>query len=175
MVTEEISVGLVIERWLANSQWGSITWRPSIVFPTAPDVAAWTSLGNTATTRLYYAGEQTINLYSTETANYIDNLSTGSPRLWVVLRPSGDEPPVGVVAVTADPSEGEAFTEPGSDVVETVPMPAEVAAAIARFIAAHHVERVFEKRKRGGGPAKGTPSTGLDRGPPVALKRDGDR
>jgi hypothetical protein len=85
--------------------------------------------------------------------------------LWVVLRPNGDEPPCEVVAVTADPSEGEAFTEPGCDVVETVPMPPEIAAVIAQFVAEHHVERVFEKRKRDKTKSKEYGPGGLDRGP----------
>ena len=46
-----------------------------------------------------------------------------APLLWVVLRPTGAEPPYDVLAVTADPAEGEASTEAGNDLVETVPMP----------------------------------------------------
>ena len=50
--------------------------------------------------------------------------------------------------MTADPAEGEAFTDAGSNVVEAVPMPPEVARSIGRFIAEHHVERPFVKRRR---------------------------
>lgn len=148
MAYGEMIVGLVVERWAAASTWGSVTWRPSMVFACPPDAAAWTPLGGTADRDLFYSGPQTIHLYSTETGNYRDNLETGAPLLWVVLRPLGDQPPLEVVAVTADPSEGEAFTEPGQDVVETVVMPPEIAAIVAQFIADHHVERIFEKRKR---------------------------
>ncbi len=49
---------------------------------------------------------------------------------------------------TADPAEGEAFTEAGSNLVEAVPMPAVLRTAIESFIAEHHVEREFFKRKR---------------------------
>ena len=171
MVEQDIAVGLVVERWAAASEWGSVTWRPSQVFASAPEVAAWTPLGGNATTKRYYGGEHTIHLYSTETANYVDNLATGAPLLWVILRPVGDEPPVEIVAVTADPSEGEAFTEPGTDVVETVAMPPEIAAEIAAFIAAHHIERVFEKRKRDKSTPKGYGPGGLHRGPPPPLKK----
>jgi len=51
--------------------------------------------------------------------------------------------------VTADPAEGEAFTDPGNDLIETVPMPVAIAATIGNFIAEHHVERPFIKRRRG--------------------------
>ena len=118
---------------------------------------AWTPLGRTAQCVRYYAGEAAIHLYSTETANYRDNLASGAPKLWVVLRPVGPEPPVEVPLVTADPSEGEASTEAGSDVVETVDMPAGIAAQIASFVEAHHVERPFLKRKRDRGKPSDRP------------------
>ena len=53
-----------------------------------------------------------------------------------------------MAAVTADPAEGEAFTETGGDLVEAVPMPATIGETIAAFIAEHHVERAFYKRER---------------------------
>ena len=53
-----------------------------------------------------------------------------------------------ITSVLADPAEGEAMTEAGNDLVETVPMPESVQAAIRQFVAEHHVERQFTKRKR---------------------------
>src|SRR5262249_20169983 len=70
------------------------------------------------------------------------------PYLWVVLRPTGGDPPFSVVTVTADPTEGEAFTETGTDLVEPLPMPEPIAKTVSAFVAEHHVERTFEKRKR---------------------------
>jgi hypothetical protein len=89
-----------------------------------------------------------IDLHRTETANYLDNLQSGNPQLWVVLRPTGSVPPYEVIAVTADPAEGEAFTEAGNDLVETVPMPGPIVRTLEAFIAEHHVERPFFKRQR---------------------------
>ena len=100
--------------------------------------------------------------YRTETANYIDNLGSGAPQLWVVLRPTDGEPPYEVLAVTADPAEGEAFTEAGNDLVETVPMPADIKDALEAFVAEHHVERTFFKRQRDSG-AEGAPGGGRKR------------
>jgi hypothetical protein len=85
--------------------------------------------------------------HRTDTPTYRDNLATGDPRIWVVLRPQPEGPPL-VFAITADPAEGEMFTEAGNDQVDNVAMPAEIAAALAEFIAEHHVERAFIKRKR---------------------------
>jgi hypothetical protein len=53
-----------------------------------------------------------------------------------------------VLAVTADPAEGEAFAEAGNDLIETVPMPESLIAALETFIAEHHVERPHYKRQR---------------------------
>ena len=96
----------------------------------------------------FYAGAASIELYRTETANYLSNLNSAVPSLWVALRPTGSEPPYDVQAVTADPAEGEAFTEAGNDLVDTVPMPTAIAEALEAFIAEHHVERPFFKRQR---------------------------
>jgi hypothetical protein len=68
--------------------------------------------------------------------------------LWVALRPTGVEPPYDVIAVTADPAEGEALTEVGNDLVDVVPMPEAVREVVDAFVAEHHVERPFVKRKR---------------------------
>jgi hypothetical protein len=119
-----ITVGVVVERRAATSAWIDHVWRPVNVL----------------------AAE--VNLYRSETTNYRDNLASGDPALWVVLRPTGADPPFEIVTVTADPAEGEAFTETGTDLVETVPMPAAVAETVAAFVAEHHVERTFHKRQR---------------------------
>jgi Protein of unknown function (DUF3305) len=148
MIEEKLTVGLVVERRMLTGPWGGVAWRPVAVFPTPPDVAPWTPLGGSGEVMRYYAGEAHVHLYSTDTTNYRDNLESGAPKLWVVLRPDGDAPPIDVVAVTADPAEGEASTEAGENVVETIDMPGEIAATVADFIAAHHVERPIIKRKR---------------------------
>ena len=79
---------------------------------------------------------------------YRDNLASAAPSLWVALRPTGVEPPYAIVAVTADPAEGESFTQAGDDLVEAVPMPPPVRDLVAAFVAEHHVERPFVKRER---------------------------
>lgn len=150
MIEAEIVIGIVIERRRLTGEWGGIAWRPITIFPQPPDVAPWTPLGAGRDITRYYAGVVPVRLYSTDTANYRDNLSSGAPKLWVVMRPDGAEPPVEVLMVTADPAEGEANTEAGNNVVETIDMPPEVAGAIAAFIAAHHVERPILKRRRDG-------------------------
>jgi hypothetical protein len=65
----------------------------------------------------------------------------------VALR--GDDPArTEVVCVTADPYEGEGLASDLDLIVDAVPMPEAVQAAVAAFIDAHHVEMPFKKRKR---------------------------
>jgi hypothetical protein len=155
-----ISVGVVVERRKAKSPWIDFTWQPVSVLAGQPDAAAWTVLTEEGDATLFYAGAAEIQLFRTETTNYRDNLASGAPSLWVVLRPTDVEPPYEIVAVTADPAEGEAFTEAGNDLVERVPMPDPIRDALDAFVAQHHVERQFFKRKR-------------DRADPEALARRG--
>jgi len=147
MIEETLMVGLVVECVPATSKWADPSWRPSAVFAVPPETPAWTPLGKSGENDVFYAGAAMVALYSTETANYLTNLAAG-PKLWVVLRGTGAEPPVEVVVVTADPAEGEAFTETGTDIVETIDMPAEIASALSEFVERHHVERPFFKRRR---------------------------
>ncbi len=143
-----IAVGVVVERRRAKSAWVDFLWRPVSVFAGNPSAAPWTLLSAEAETTLFFAGEAVIELHRTETTNYRDNLASGAPALWVALRPASSEPPYELLAVTADPAEGEAFTDAGSNLVEAVPMPPDIAEIVARFITEHHVERPFVKRRR---------------------------
>jgi len=143
-----IPVGVVIERSKAASQWLDFHWRPSAVLAGIPDTPLWTKLSDDGERATFYAGPAEIELHRSETANYQTNLATGEPLLWVVLRRTESEPSYKVFAVLADPAEGEAMTEAGDDLVETVAMPDAVQDALVAFIAEHHVERQFVKRKR---------------------------
>jgi len=144
----KIPTGVLVERTPGSSQWVDFLWRPVAVLAGEPETPSWTRLSDDGTRARFYAGAAEIELYRSETGNYRDNLATGEPSLWVVLRPSDGDPPLTVFMVTADPAEGEGMTEAGSDLVEMVPMPPTIQDAIAQFIAEHHVERVFTKRRR---------------------------
>jgi Protein of unknown function (DUF3305) len=143
----QIPVGVVVERRKAASPWIDYTWRPVSVLPGEPVAAPWTQLSSSGDMASFYAGATDIALYRGETGHYRDNLAA-TPSLWVALRPTGVEPPYDLVAVTADPAEGEGFTQNGDHLVEVVPMPESVRALVEAFVAEHHVERPFIKRKR---------------------------
>jgi len=143
-----IPVGVVVERRKAKSPWLEFLWRPVSILAGEPSAAPWTPVGAEGDIAIFYAGTAAIELYRSQTSSYRDNLASGMPALWVVLRPTGSEPAYEVLAVTADPAEGEAFTDAGNDLVETVSMPAAIVERIEDFIARHHVERPFAKRRR---------------------------
>jgi hypothetical protein len=143
-----IPVGVLVERRKATSPWLDYLCRPVSVLAGVPSAAPWTVIDSSADTTTYYAGEAAIEFHRTETASYRENLSSGAPVLWVVLRPSRAEVGFELLMVTADPAEGEALTGAGEDLVETVAMPEPIQQAVAGFIAQHHIERPFIKRKR---------------------------
>jgi uncharacterized protein YecA (UPF0149 family) len=128
--------------------WAEFLWRPVVAFAGNPSAEPWTLLDTQPETVLFYAGKAVIELHRTETTYYRDNLASSAPQLWVALGPTPFEPPYELVAVTADPAEGEAFTESGGNLVEAVPMPPEIVEIVGQFIARYHVERPFTKRRR---------------------------
>jgi hypothetical protein len=151
---------VIVERVKAASPWIDHTWRPAAVLAGQPDTPAWSQLTGDSERATFYAGPAAVELHHSETANYRDNLASGSPSLWVVLRETGATPPYALYIVTADPAEGEGMTAAGNNIVEPVPMPDTVRATIAAFVAEHHVDTEFVKRKR-------------DRADPDALGRRG--
>jgi hypothetical protein len=159
-------VGVVVERRKARSPWLDFLWRPVSVLVGTPSAVAWTRIGEEGNATIFYAGEAAIELHRTETANYRQNLSSGRPVLWVVLRPtlaSSASPAFDILTVTADPSEGEALTDAGNDLVATVPMPVSIIETIDGFVAEHHVERPFQKRRRDRGEPHMPGDRGADR------------
>lgn len=156
---KSMPVGIVVERRKAASQWIDHVWRPVAALGGVPITQPWTILAQDSDVTTYYAGSAEVEFFRSATANYRDNLA-GDQSLWVVLRPTESDPPYAVFAVTADPSEGEAFTETGADLVELVPLPDNVREAMIDFVAEHHVEQPFFKRKR-------------DRANPEAMARRG--
>ena len=142
-----ILVGVVVERRKAMSQWIDHVWQPVAVLPGEPDTKPWTVLKQEGDRTSFYAGPAIVEFYRSDTSNYRDNLAAGA-QLWVVLRPAAGDPPYEIARVTADPFEGEAYTTAGDDIVESVPMPESIRETLEAFVAEHHVEQPFYKRKR---------------------------
>ena len=156
-----IPVGVVVERRKASSRWADVIWRPVTVLAGLPDAAPWTILATEGETVTFYAGAAEIELYRSDTDNYRRNLESGVPSVWVALQATSDDPPYEIAVVTADPAEGEGWTESTQAIVEALAMPESMRDVVAAFVAEHHVERIFEKRTRD----RANPETLARRGP----------
>ena len=143
-----IPVGVIAERRKAMSPWLETVWRPAAVLMGVPGTAPWTMLAAAENTATFYVGAAEIELYRTETDHYRSNLDSGAPSVWIALRPTGSQPPFDLFAVTADPAEGESFTQAGDDLVDAVPMPPAVREILEAFVAEHHIEQPNYRRKR---------------------------
>jgi hypothetical protein len=143
-----ISVGVVLERSKTEGRWSDVVWKAAGILTGVPGTPAWTKLSGDDERATFYAGVADIELHRAETTNYRANLATGAPLLWVALRPTHDEPPFDLAVVTADPSEAEAMAAIGDALVDSIAMPEEIRDAVDAFVAEHHVERAFVKRKR---------------------------
>ena len=144
-----IPVGVIVERRRATSAWAEFIWRPSAILPGVPETQPWTALETEADRTTFYAGAVEILLYRIDSAGYFDNLRDDAPVLWVALRRTENiERPYEISAATADPGEGEAYSENAGNLVEALPMPDVVRSIVARFVAEHHVDRPFFKRRR---------------------------
>lgn len=144
-----IPVGVVVERSKTEGRWSDMIWKSVGVLTGVPATPAWTKLSDDEEERAtFYAGVADIELHRAETTNYRDNLATGAPLLWVVLRPTHDEPPFNLAVVTADPAEAEAMAAIGDALVDSVAMPQEIRDTVEAFVSEHHVDRSFVKRKR---------------------------
>ena len=144
-----IPVGVIVERVKAASQWADYIWRPSACWPASRTRRAMDRAGRRRRTHdiLCRAGDR-------GAASQRDRELSRQSRIrhrrrcgWCCATPAANRP-TRSISVTADPAEGEGITEAGNDIVEPVPMPDIVRDAVAAFVAEHHVERLFVKRKR---------------------------
>jgi len=144
-----LPVSVVVERRAAKSPWVEHLWMPVAVLP-APTVASpWTVLRREGDVTAYIAGQAELELAASDTLGYKANLESGRPVLWVVLRRCLEEPGVELHRVIADAGEAESLISVGSsDIIEPVPMPGPIRETIEAFVAAHHRERAFVKRRR---------------------------
>ncbi len=148
MPTMTMQVGVVLEKRKARSVWLDVIWEAHSVLAEPAAAAAGSPLGRDGEGELFYAGAAVLEAHTIETAYYRDNLATGKPQIWVVLRAQGGIGLPEIVKVTCDPTEGEGYTETGWDTVNTVAMPEPIVAALMAFVDEHHVDRPILKRKR---------------------------
>ncbi len=144
-----IEVAVLVERRPAVTKWSDWIWQPVEVLADAPDVPPWTLLRQEPDGRaLFLAGRAEIALHPTDTANYKHTIESPQPSVWVVLRAVSGDPGLALQCVTVDAGEAHIYADVGNDIVEALPLPPFLAEATAAFVARHHRERGFWKRRR---------------------------
>jgi len=151
---ETLALGIVVERRRVDHPWKDHAWVPVDVIPGAPPRdprGEWLLLKTGDGWSRYHCGTLPLTLFRKETGAYNLSLAQAPPRVFVVLREEADPESAHEVvpfAVTASPTEAEEYLDSSEDIVEPVPMPAELVAFVRDFVAQHHVDEPFIKRKR---------------------------
>jgi Protein of unknown function (DUF3305) len=146
--TIRIPVAVLAERRPAATRWADWSWRAVEVLEQSPAVPAWTVLREAEGRTLFFAGDAEVALHPTDTSNYRDNLTAAAPSVWVVLRACDAAPGYALHLVTVDAGEAHIYAEAGNDLLEALPMPPGLRATTTAFVAEHHIERGFKKRRR---------------------------
>lgn len=146
---ETIQLGVVLRRQPGVTRWARWVWRAVAVLPGA-EPADWRVLRTDGEATEYHAATLPLTLHRADTEAYRVALSTEPPSVWVVLRPDeaagGDA--MAVFSVTASPFEAQDYLDSGEETVEPVPMPPALIAWVSAFVAEHHRDVPFVKRRR---------------------------
>jgi hypothetical protein len=146
--TETRHVGVVLEHRKLDNRWVDHSWRLAQVLDGTPASEPWTKLAAGDGWTQYFAGPAELMLFRRETISYKYNLESAQPQVFVVLRRAHDERGIMVHLATVCAGEAHAYAESMEDTVESVPMPASIQEWVAGYVAQHHVEEKFYKRKR---------------------------
>jgi hypothetical protein len=144
-------VGVLIERRAIDNPWQKWRWLPVAVVPGAAEIDNWREMERDGDAVRWHAATMMLKLHRKETEAYRANLECSQPGVWVVLRPVEDAPAERAVRphlVTLSAYEAQDYVDVGEDIVERVGLPPSVRAWAEAFIARHHVEEPFRKRKR---------------------------
>ena len=146
--TLRLPVAVLAERRPGTTPWAEWAWRAVEVLEAAPELPPWTVLREAEGRTLFLAGHAEVVLHPTDTTNYRENLMADPPRIWVVLRPVEAPPGLALHCVTVDAGEAELYADSGADLLESLSLPPGLRAVTEAFVARHHVERSFHKRRR---------------------------
>lgn len=147
--SERLRVGVVLERRHIAHPWQEYAWRAAVV-PGAADIVAPFLLQQGDGWARYHAATLDIELFPRETEGYRYNLSQAQPAVYVLWRHENEdsERQPEVFHVTVCPYEAQDYLDTGDVVVEAVALPDLVAHWMRSYIARHHVDEPFEKRRR---------------------------
>jgi len=144
---QTVPVGVVIRRTPGVTSWQKWNWVASGVLLGAGP-SDWRVLRSDGDVVEYHGGTVHLELHGAEAEAYDHNLKSRVPCLYVVMRPGEGDAPFDILLVTASPYEAQDYTDSGEEIVEKVPMPPAMLAMVQRFVAEHHREEAFVKRRR---------------------------
>lgn len=148
MAREVLKFGVVAQSRPPVTKWAGRQVRPYAVLPAVPDTAPYTLLSEEDGVETWYLGAHDLILHTGDTGHYRDNLTGSRPGVWVVLGETENIRKADIRLVTVDPYEGEGFALDTGVIVDVVGMPDVLRMKLEDFIARHHVEIPFKKRKR---------------------------
>ena len=147
MADVPLRLGVLARRTPPANRWSAGGLTPSAVLMPPPPLAPRTRVSAEGAVETWYLGDGAITLHRGDTGHHRDNLASGRPAVWVAIR-GADPTSAELLGLTVDPYEGEGLASDPALTVEAVAMPQALAAALADWVAAHHVELEFKKRKR---------------------------
>ncbi|WP_241524071.1 DUF3305 domain-containing protein [Oceaniglobus indicus] len=141
-------VGIVLRRSPGVTRWAAWAWRATDILPGAGP-ADWKVLQQMGDETLFHAATLPLTLYVSDTEAYVHELQSRTPSVYVILRNGSDRTrPLNAVRVTASPYEAQDYSDTGEEIVEKVAMPKPMHTWIEAFVARHHEEETFVKRRR---------------------------
>ncbi len=148
--SERLRVGVILERRHIAHPWQDCAWHAAAVVPGLSDIAAPRLVQQGDGWARYHLATLDIELFSGETEGYRYNLSQTLPVVYVLWRHAGEDAvrQPEVFHVTVCPYEAQDYLDGGDVIVEGVALPDLVAHWMRSFIARHHVDAPFEKRRR---------------------------
>ncbi|SDY40781.1 Protein of unknown function [Jannaschia faecimaris] len=140
----EMPVGILIRRAPGVTRWVAQNWTFVGIIPHAPR-ADWKLMREDGDVAEYHAATLTLQMHRKDTDSLVQNLTSQQPSVWVALRGTGRPDPV---LVTASPFEASFHDVDAEDRIEKVAMPKGMIEWVETFVALHHEDDPFVKRKR---------------------------
>jgi hypothetical protein len=142
-----IRVGVIVRRQPGVTRWAKVVWQAVGLIPFAGP-GSWQELRREGEVIDYHAATANLTLWRTDTEAYLVALNGRPPSVFAILRPGRERP--SLLMVTASANEAQDYADNGEDIVERLTMPEGLEAWVRDFVARHHVEEEFVKRKRKG-------------------------
>lgn len=157
--TEEMPLGIIVEKRKLDSKWQEHSWHAVAVLPVPPERETWSLIERGERFERFFAGVLPLELNKRATGSYRDNLEGAQPQVYVVLRAAESGPmPYRPYLATMAPDEAQVHLESGEDLVDGVPIPPAVSQWVKDFVARHHVEEeVYKRKRKPHDPRKGPP------------------